>query len=271
MRYPDLFPLLGLSSAAQACAVGTVAPPSLTLVPPFPSPGFPPALIPIWLRPNGLEYFGYWRHFFVERTLTLVSCLGEDGFTVTEVARSTEQLFTWTCIHYLSALGGPTPALRAFAAAVGVDLDACDAASRKVGDDPAALAHRPPFAVAPPAELARHAPGHYRGDFPLPGQPLTGEHLSRLCALELPPSERQRVAARSDAPPWLRGGDPAPVFDALFAEGNFGGAWMALQAPGWPVDRAAEALGRLASASSDPALKALAAAWIAEPRQIAAY
>ncbi len=65
--YENVFDALGLSPVARDFSLGRLPLPSLSLYTPFPAAGFPPALVPIWVSPTGLEYFGYWKHFFTQR------------------------------------------------------------------------------------------------------------------------------------------------------------------------------------------------------------
>ena len=56
--YAGVYGGLGLSEVAARLARGRIPMPGPTLRVPFPAAGFPPALIPIWLRPTDLQYFG---------------------------------------------------------------------------------------------------------------------------------------------------------------------------------------------------------------------
>ena len=266
--YADVYAQLGLSETALACATGQIQLLSPSLLTPFPAAGFPPCLIPIWLRPDGLEYFGYWHHFFSPRSTPIVSCAAETGFRPVEVARNIDQFFAYECIVYLSNAGGITPTIRQFADAVGVDVERMDQISAEVGDEPAALSQIPPFVDDPPMELVSHDPARYRGDFPSVNMSRTGEALQGVCTLELTSDLHRELAAESEAPAWIRSGDLPTTFDALLSQGNLQGAWLALNSTGWSMSQAETALRALADRAGDRGVSVLAEAWLAEPRRL---
>ena len=263
--YADVYRMLGLSEVAAKIALGHLPMPGPTLRVPFPAVAFPPALIPIWLRPVDLQYFGYWKHFFSKRHVSIVSCAAADGWRPTEVARTIDQFFAYECVHQLCAFGGPTDELRAFAAAAHIDLDALDRLSNEVGENPQALFRSQLFSGGVPLSAAGADAGGYRGDFPHEAMVMTAATLRRTCTLEFTPAHAARIADIADTPPWFSTADQPATFDALLAAGDFAGAWMSLNSSGWQFLQAKQAMRTLSAAAGDADLEILAAAWCGQP------
>ena len=264
--YERVFRAFGLSDVLWRIATGAIAHPNPGLYTPYPAAGFPPALVPVWVDPGGLQYTGYWLPLFTDRRPTLVVCAAEDLFEVHEVARTPEQLLTSVLLTAVGSFGGVTEEHRAFAAAAGLDLAAVEATANQVGDDPAELVRFAPFASDPPLSFCLWDMASYHGDFPHPSMPVTAESMRRFGTFEISEDFRLTLAARPDAPPWFGSHDLPATFDALLAAGDYAGAWMTLCSRGWLAERAERAVADLVAASGDPGLSVLAQAWLAEPR-----
>lgn len=269
--YREVFQVFELDQRTRDCAFGRIALPTPTLTPAFPSAGFPPALVPFWSRPTDLATDGHWLHPLANRSATIVRCAPEDGFAVTEVARTSDQAFAALCLTLLSVFDGPTPELEHFSEQVDIDLAALNAVSLEVGDDPARLVQYPPFRDDPPLAYAQHDMTRYRGDFPSSHIPLTAESLRRLCGLEVDSVTRDAMIASGQAPPWLIEAHMPGLFDRLLSDGDLAGAWMTLNSPGWTRQEAREALAGLADRVGEDRLSVLASAWIAEPHPLPGY
>jgi hypothetical protein len=264
--YGNVFDALGLSPVARDFALGRLPLPSLTETVPFPAAGFPPALVPIWLRPTGLEYFGYWKHFFTSRHVSVVSTAAEDGFLVVEVARSVEQFFAYECLRQLAIWDGVRPAIERFARDTGVDLVELERIFRDLGDDPDVVFKRPPLNRDDLPWIAVRRSGEtYRGDFPSPAMVPDADVLRATCTLEYTPELLAKFAALPTAPPWFRSTDQPALFQELLAAKDYQGAWMTLNSSGWYFVQAKGALAMLADAAGSKELGVLAEAWIGEP------
>jgi hypothetical protein len=263
--YANVFDVLALSPVARDFALGRLPLPSVTLRTPFPSAGFPPALVPIWMSPTGLDYFGYWRHFFTARHVSIVRCAAQDGFLAIEVARSISQFFAYECLSQLANCDGITPEIERFAADTGLDLPELDRISQDVGDDPAAVFRRPPLNSDLPWIAVRRTPDDYRGDFPSPSMAADVDVLRSTCTLEYTPELLAKFAALPAAPPWFHPTDKPALFQQLLAGKDFQGAWMTLNSSGWYFIQAKGALAMLADAAGSKVLNVLAEAWIGEP------
>lgn len=265
--YDNVFDVLALSPVARDFALGRLPLPSVTLSTPFPAAGFPPALIPIWVSPTGLEYFGYWRHFFTDRHVSIVSSAAQDGYLVIEVARSTQQFFGYECLTQLANWGGVRPEIARFAADTGVDLVAIDKIRQEVGDDPDVVFKRAPLNGDLPWIAVRRTGDEYRGDFPSPKMAGDAEVLRATCTLEYTPELLAKFGALPTTPPWFRSTDKPALFQELLAAKDYQGAWMTLNSSGWYFVQAKGALAMLADAAGSKELSVLAEAWIGEPHQ----
>ncbi|MFE9692364.1 hypothetical protein [Micromonospora sp. NPDC005806] len=263
--YAPVFTDAGLPAAAGAVAAGRVAPPTIDLVPALPGRTYPPALLPLWVRPSDGLLTGFWWHPLSGDAPTGVTVAPAAGFVVREYARDAEQLFARACLTALSVWGGPIPSVAAFAAATGLDLAALDAVSLAIGDDPAALASVGPFRGRAPLSIAEAAGVRYTGPFPAPEAAGDDARLRRTAGLEVGEELAARLRGRTGTPAWLRGGDPVPVFAALLDAGDPASAWLALNSPGWPVGAARDALARLSATAGDARVEHLATAWAAQP------
>jgi hypothetical protein len=80
------------------------------------------------------------------------------------------------------------------------------------------------------------------------------ERLRTVCGLEVPAGSplEATLAMNEDAPPWLRGQAPGPVFEECLGAGDLSGAGLTLNSRGWTYAEVREGLARLAAAANDP-------------------
>ncbi len=75
---------------------------------------------------------------------------------------------------------------------------------------------------------------------------------------------RPNIASQPGAPPWFKVARQREVFDACLRAGDYQGAWMSLNSPGWRFSEAGVALAELAQRTGDPILRLLSEAWNSE-------
>ena len=271
--YFDLFPMLGLPDAARAIAFRTLEVPFYTDTP-FDGYGFVPALVPLWAT-DSPAYTGYWKHWFTPlRQPVFVEVALESGAKAEEIARSFEQMAQRLVFTAIIMEETPTPAVQAFAAAVGLgpaEVETLAALHKtspnKTGPSEALLLSLPAFAADPPLCCLSPDAAQYRGDFPHDSMVLTEQAVRRLCTFEVSDTLCRRIRTLPFAPPWFTQTDQRAVFDRLLQEGDLSGAWLSLNSTGWRYLDAKDALGRLADRAEKPDFSLLASAWIAEPHE----
>lgn len=260
-EYAAVYDLLALPDALRGCATGAIALPSAFAEAPAWWYGFPPALVPLWSETSSPCYFGYWKHWFVEREPTFVQMYVESSL-VLEVARNPGQLFALAAIRAIVECDEVSPRVEAFAAAVGIDnLGQIDTVSLDTGDGMPGLAGLDQFAADLPRACLPEA-GDYNGQYPASARtPVT---LPRTSQYELDIDALAGWLASPDCPPWLSTRPPCrlALCRAYIAQRAFGLAWLTINARGWPIADARTALAELAAAAGDPQFAALASAWL---------
>jgi hypothetical protein len=264
-HYEDVYERLGLPLTARRIASGEIRHPSVALAAPFECYGFPPALIPLWSDGSGPTYTGYWKHWFVQREMTVVFYDLEEG-RAHEVARNFEQL-AWLEALNLRSHPSFIAEAESFAKTLGIgNLEQLDAIITQTGDLPEGLQELPAFGSASPLSSCLDTV-NYTGDFPFDGMALTPERVRRICGLEVSDELREEIAAQDFAPEWFKTGEQEPVFDKLLRREDYAGAWMSLNSSGWDYSEAKSALRRLNEAVADEAFDILVKAWTAEPHE----
>lgn len=257
---------LNLPIDAQRCARGEIRFPVPDIEVPFGSYGFPPALIPLWSRGSGPEYYGFWIHWFVDRKPTLVRVEITQGYLVQEIARTFEQLASLIVLEAIVMRDGVSPEIETFAHRCGVDLNAIDAISQESGDDASGLLQLASFAEQPPANLLVTGV-KYEGDFPFAGMEATPERLRTICTLETPIELRSAIAAMPKAPAWFLTDSEPTVFYSALERADFAEAWMSLNSAGWKFSDAKIALRALSEVAGDDRFRKVASAWIEQPHE----
>lgn len=252
---------LGLTPGCLDVATGRLPVPVASFTYPPAWYGYPPALVPFWSE--GFVYTGLWHHWFTDRPPSFVRLSVRDDHRLLEVARTPEQFVAYATIVAIVAHDALRPATAAFAERAGVrDVAAIDALTLASGDDPRGFPALPEFRTATPL-AALSDPGAYDGWFPVPTASGGRAWWATASALELPPEVRTRVPlAAAAASPWLATPDAPAVYRAALATGDLRGAWLALNGPGWTLDRARDALRQLDAAACVPAFSARCAAWL---------
>lgn len=265
--YFPLFPKLGLPGAAQAIAFRTLEAPFYTDTP-FDGYGFVPALVPLWAT-DSPAYTGYWKHWFTPRQAVFVEIDLDSGGSPREIARNFRQMTQCMVFTALVMEAALIPAVRTFAAAVGLSPAEVEtlAALRETGCGAALLLRLPLFAADPPLGCLGGDLASYRGDFPHDGMALTEQTVRQLCTSEVSDALCRRIRALPFAPAWFTQADQLPVFNKLLQEDDLSGAWLSLNSTGWHYLEAKEALRRLAARAGEADFSLLADAWIAEPHE----
>lgn len=270
-EYRRLFEFLRLPRVAMDIALGEVLLPLHNRETPFDAYGFVPALLPLWIG-QGVNYTGYWKHWFGSRQMTLVEVTVEDNRHAEEVARDFNQL---ACEVVLDAVGeaqGLTPQVRTFGTQAGIstaELEQIEQVWQEWRHERAGLLSVPRFASAAPLVclVVEENYTDYTGDFPYDAMLLNEETLRNMCTTETSRELHQRAATLPFAPPWFTTTEQGPVFYQLLREKDHLGAWMSLNSTGWRFLEAKDALRQLAQEANVPGLDLLAEAWTAVPHE----
>ncbi len=265
--YRELFDFVQVPALAVEIAFGSFPLP-ISNERPFDTYGFLPALLPLWCGETP-SYTGYWKHWFGERSLTIVAVTVENQRRTREVARNFEQIAREVVLTAAERAESLTPEIEAFgnrAAISAVELEEIAQIQQEWGNEPEGLLPLPQFSSAAPLACFPEG-GPYSGDFPYDAMPLNEQVVRNICTPETSRELRQRIAALPYAPPWFTTTEQAPVFEHLLGQKDYLGAWMSLNSNGWRFLEAKKALRQLAQESNVPGLDLLAKAWAAVPHE----
>jgi hypothetical protein len=255
VSYSDVIDALGFGDSVAQCADGRIGLPLVGFVSPAEWFGCAPALVPIASNGSGPTYLGLWVDALSDRPATFVSVSVEDGRAVTEIARTSDQLFAWVAMKAIVERDGVDDEIIRFCDAVGLGIvSEFDAASLEIGDDQSKFSVLSPFRHSIPLASARND-DQYDGAFPTQSQLDNGAVIDRS-PFEVMPQHRHRIICSSPSV-----GEPQRDFDVALTGGQLPRAWLALNSPGWPPHEAADALTRLAAVSQRETLQLLCAAW----------
>jgi hypothetical protein len=261
MNYAELFRGLGLPDSLIDCTMGRITLPIASMVSPAEWFGFPPALCPVWSDASLPFYLGYWKHWCTSRAATFVTMYVRSGRKVREIARTPDQFLCHAVMTAICVHDQVTPAIKRFASAVGiVNLSEIDKVSKNTGDDPLGYSAISQFKKELPLASVTDV-SQYTGEFPTGDFSGSREWWERSCAFEVPDEVLSSWPRDVTKPPWFQAESKAKEFDRLLGAGNYHGAWLTLNSPGWTIAGAKGALARLASAGRDPSLSVLAKAW----------
>jgi hypothetical protein len=265
-EYQKVFARLRLDERLGKLASGAIRVPLVGAESPPTWYSFPPALLPLWSHRVGPTYVGAWKHWFVDRKLTYVRMSVADGRLAVEIARTAEQLLVYAIIAAIREQDGVTERIERFARAMDVrDVEGIERIAR-LGDGPASYVHLKPFASHVP--LACVGDFLYTGDWPLVASNGLHLNLGYCSEFELDPEQvvKARIGARL---PWLTTVERsrAAWFEQCIRDKNFGEAWLALNARGWSIADAREAITRLAANAQDEQFDLLASAWLSVANQ----
>lgn len=248
---------VGLSDLMVGCAKGDIPSPLEDFVAPFESYGFPPALIPIWSESSGPNYYGLWKHWFVERTPTFVKMYVPSGREVSEIARTEDQLFCYITVRAICSFDGLVPIIEDFSRSVGIEnLDEIDEVTLSTGDDPYGLVHLSQFEYKTPMSCLKDV-STYNGNFP---SPKTLPGMAAISSFEV---SADIVAATGESkwPVWFCRNEVVGSFYEAIRRGDFPSAWMSLNSSGWTAKDAKIAMKCLADESKDKEFRQFAAWW----------
>jgi hypothetical protein len=245
--YREAMSAMGLSTALQRCAAGDVEAPIINFASPADWYSFPPALVPVWSDGSGPEYWGYWKHWFVDRPPLFVRMHVEGGRHVYEIAKTDLQFFTRVALLAIVTDDGITPELQAFCERVGVtNLDEIDSVSLENGDRPEGLLKLRQFES-------------YEFDLPIEPNDVMRKWNSRVTTGEI---RGGMDLSDFEQSPWLGlGSDKPALFDRFLKEGALDLAWLTLNSHGWTIRAAKAAIDRLRLEANDPAFTLLVRAW----------
>ena len=262
MNFKNVFKALNLSDVVVACATGVIRSPICTLEAPAQWYGFPPALIPIWSDGSRPTYFGYWKHWFVDREPSFVKMYVASDRMTTEIARTPEQLFGVVAMMSISLEDGVTPDLERFATAVGLEnLSELDSVSLKSGDDPRGFSNAQLFRQLTPLESVSRNDVLYSGDFPNEFDG-TRRWWETSCSFEVVNRDMPRPADLN-LPAWF---DPCRIKTALFEDfmsaGRLDHAWLTLNSTGWSIADARKAIVEMQAQANDGVFDRVVASWL---------
>lgn len=224
--------------------------------------GYPPALLPLYVVPNGCVV-GWWVDPLGFRRTTIVECNLDHGGRATEIFRSWAQLALHLVVQRILADGAS--AARVLAEALNVDLDIATRVASE-GASPSAYLAVPIFADDPPWSLA---PERYRGDWPFTDRGFTCRDLQHVAGLELEVAQQRALRTSVDTPPWLVARSQSALFARLRGADRENASWRSLNSPGWKFAHAKEYLSKLARYSTSERLKTLADAWTSKAHESA--
>jgi hypothetical protein len=269
--YEQVYQALGFPHTALQVALGEIRlRPGVSA--PFISDGFPPALIPLWSDDFG--YYGFWKHWFCDRSISVVRLETGEHFLATEVAKTFDQFVILMTLQMVCSGVFTEEQARSLLHQVSItdaDFEAMMEIAKSTGDDPAGLINHPRFKPNPPLASCV-ATSEYLGDFPIPDEVLKYARRD-VCGFELPLAVLQQLRDHEDAP-WLSppGGyrQQRLIFKECREEGNLAGAWLSLNSPAWAPDDARTAIHQLVEWADDETFTVLASAWASERQGVLA-
>lgn len=259
--YELLFRELKLPNALVDCAMGRISSPLASMVSPAEWFCFPPALCPIWSDASLPYYLGYWKHWFNTRPASFVAMHVESGMKVQEIARTPEQLFCHAIMTAIVIHDRVTSEVEQFASAVGItNVSELDAVSSITGDNPRGYTSISQFSDQTPLASVDDV-SRYTGSFPIGRFSDAIQWWNDGNAFELSDDVLDSWPANINKPVWFGAENQSEGFDKFLDAGNFHGAWLTLNSPGWAITEAKTAIDRLASAANSHEFSLLAEAW----------
>jgi len=229
----------------------------------------PPALLPFWT--NELSAKGLWRHWFVERSISYTGLMSEGAY---EGARTLDQFLDEWFVQEISCEGGVTDEVQKLATHLGYNnIDEILKFVESWAASSMDLIALRSFASSKPLSVLAD-PHDYDGEFPTPvlAHAAKWENCcqfeanaamrSVLCRKHPEQFDIEPWQAYINAQPWLSADtDKLDVFRHYFQAGNYGKAWLALNARGWERIAARTALDQLLGKTSDPLFGLMVASW----------
>lgn len=263
-NYLKLIASLNLNSLIGSCMSGEIACPMEGFDAPPYWYGFPPALIPIWSRGARPKYLGIWKHWFVQRDISFVEMYVASGRMTYEVARSSEQFFSYVVLSAIVEADGLTPEIEHFSKLVAIEnLDDIDQVSIESGDSPVGFQKLMQFHSNVPLNCVSDFDS-YSGSFPVVLPNGYSARLENASEFEFPIESMEVLSKIDGRPPWLVNTTESclSLFKMCLAEGDFKGAWFALNSRGWRIEDARVAIQELADAAKDQQFDIMVSAWL---------
>ncbi len=222
--------------------------------------GFPPALLPLWSDGSLFAYQGFWKHWFVNRDMTIVELQSENGLFAIEVARDFSQLARLLILYAVTSDDGVSDRIKKFADKCGID-DALeiDRISIELGDFPESLKELSSYSQNLPARLVEKG-DVYLGDFPL--ETTIKLPIENYSLMEFSHAARSELKKMKGIPAWLIEDDQQPVFINCLKKNDICGAWMSLNSNGWEPDALIKSVIELSKISNDALFGELVDAWV---------
>jgi hypothetical protein len=263
-NYLKLIASLNLNNLIGSCMSGEIACPMEGFEAPSYWYGFPPALIPIWSRGTRPKYLGIWKHWFVQRDISFVEMYVASGRMTYEVAKSSEQFFSYVILSAIVEEDGLTPEIEHFSKLVAIEnLDDIDRISIETGDSPAGFTKLTQFCNNVPLNCVSDVDS-YSGSFPVAMSSGYSARLETASEFEFPIESMEILSKIDRRPPWLVNTTESclSLFKRYLAEGDFKGAWFALNSRGWSIKDARVAIQDLADAAKNQQFDLLVSAWL---------
>lgn len=263
-NYLKLIASLNLNSRIGSCMSGEIACPMDGFEAPPYWYGFPPALIPIWSRGARPKYLGIWKHWFGQRDISFVEMYVSSGRMTYEIARSSEQFFSYVILSAIVEEDGLTPEIERFSKLVAIEnLDDIDRVSMESGDSPAGFQKLTQFCNNAPLNCVSDIDS-YSGSFPVVTPSGYFARLETASEFEFPIESMEILSKIGSRPPWLINATESrlSLFKRYLDEGDFKSAWFALNSRGWSIEDARIAIQDLADAAKNQQFDLLVSAWL---------
>ncbi len=257
--FKDVLAEVGLPISIQECALGKIRNPVEGLHAPFYWYGFPPALIPIWSEASGPNYYGYWKHWFVDREPSFVKMYLGAGREVVEIARSADQLFCYMVVRSICIDDGVEPAVEVFASSVGINnLSEIDEATLDTGDNPKGLINIPQFKSNTPLVSVENE-SDYDGDLQTQN---TLSVTSTVSSFEFSKEVIDSIGSNTKLPAWFYPDRVKDVFYDALKGNDLSVAWLSLNSAGWSIVDAKSAMQDLAENAKDEQFDKYTSWWL---------
>jgi len=224
---------------------------------------YPPALIPLVSDQSGPCYYGYWKHWFVEREPTFVQMSINPDHAAFEIARTPTQFVVRFVLELVEITQGGSEKLRRFAESQGiVDYEGLVAHWQSSGYTEGSLSMLPAFSTKMPRGPKLPGPVGYDGSFPSWDFADKRPWWLTSCSMEIDATVMDRWPSNIPAPDYLTEANGFDLFEAYLEARDLRSAWLSLNSAGWEVAEAQDAIEMLKAAAADPAFDLLADAWV---------
>lgn len=260
MSYDHVFEIIGAPKAILDCYQGRISSPINYLVAPPQWYVFPPALIPIWSEGSLPSYIGYWKHWFLERSITIVEMSVSSGRIVTEIARTEEQLLNLIAARSICNSDGISKELSSFASATNIhNLNEVDNITLETGDSLLGLSRLSTFKEYCPLASCSDVK-KYDGEFPSVDAFNAAVRNNTYSTFEIPDAH---ASSNQASPKWYSADiDKPALFDLFLEDKDHANAWLTLNSTGWPISDARIAISKLAESANSNEFNVLANAWL---------